>query len=272
MATKAQVKEFINKIAPVAIAICNRKSRKILPSVCIAQACCESAYGTSKKMINANAIFGIKVGKSKAHFGTAWKEKAYSTKTNECYDGKTYTQITDLFRAYDTIEESIEDYFDMLGSCSRYTGAIGKTDARACITAIKNGGYATSPTYISTIMSIITSRDLTKYDACMTGSAPAQPTAPTAGGVATSYAVGKEYKLQNNMYVRTSAGGANKAYSALTANAKQHAYKNARGYGVLKKGTTVTCKEVKKIGAATWLRIPSGWVCAVDNSGTVYVR
>ena len=33
-----------------------------------------------------------------------------------------------------------------------------------CITAIKNGGYATSPTYINTIMSIINSNNLTKYD------------------------------------------------------------------------------------------------------------
>ena len=32
------------------------------------------------------------------------------------------------------------------------------------ITAIKNGGYATSPTYVNTIMSIIKKFDLTRYD------------------------------------------------------------------------------------------------------------
>ena len=155
MATTKQVQEFITLIAPLAVDICNSKEKKVLPSVCIAQACCESAYGTSPKMIKANAVFGIKVGKSKVHFGTAWKDKAYSTKTKECYDGKTYTTITDMFRAYDSIRDAVEDYYDMFGSCSRYAGCIGVTDYTAAITAIKNGGYATSPTYISTITSII---------------------------------------------------------------------------------------------------------------------
>lgn len=68
MATQTQVKAFIERIAPIAQA---KSKGRVLPSVCIAQACCESAYGTSPKMIRANAVFGIKVGKSKAHFGTA---------------------------------------------------------------------------------------------------------------------------------------------------------------------------------------------------------
>ena len=140
--------EFISKLGKLAQAERRKRSKWVLPSVCIAQACCESAYGTSAKMINANAIFGIKVGKSKAHFGTAWHDKAYSTKTKECYDGKTYIEITDMFRAYDTIRDSVEDYYDMLGTCSRYKACIGETDAVKCITAIKNAGYATSLTYI----------------------------------------------------------------------------------------------------------------------------
>lgn len=161
MASRAQVKAFIDKIAPIAQA---KSKGRILPSVCIAQACCESAYGTSQKMVNANAIFGIKVGKSKTKYGTAWKGKVYNTKTKECYDGKNYVNITDLFRAYDSIDDSIEDYFDMLGSLTRYKAAIGEKDAHKCITAIKNGGYATSPTYITTIMSIINKYSLTQYD------------------------------------------------------------------------------------------------------------
>ena len=47
---------------------------------------------------------------------------------------------------------------------SRYSKAINSNSPLECITAIKNGGYATSPTYINTIMSIINSNDLTKYD------------------------------------------------------------------------------------------------------------
>lgn len=165
MATQTQVKAFIAMIAPIAQA---KSKGRALPSVCIAQACCESAYGTSPKMIRANAVFGIKVGKSKTHFGTAWHDKAYSTRTKECYDGKTYTNITDMFRAYDSIEDAVEDYFDMLAGCKRYKACISERDPRKCITAIKNGGYATAPDYITTIMSIINKYNLTKYDGVAT--------------------------------------------------------------------------------------------------------
>lgn len=169
MATKKQVNDFIAMIAPIAIEMCKKKKKKVLPSVCIAQACCESAYGTSPKMVRANAMFGIKVGKNKVHFGTAWKDKAYDTKTKECYDGKTYVEINDFFRAYDSICDSVEDYYDMLGLCSRYAGCIGELDYVKAITAIKNGSYATSPTYINTITSIIKKYNLAQYDTCMTG-------------------------------------------------------------------------------------------------------
>ncbi len=169
MATTKQVKDFIRKVAPIAQAKASGREEWSLPSVCIAQCCCESAYGTSPKMMRANAILGIKVGKSRVHFGMAWRDKAYSTQTKECYDGKVYVNITDMFRAYDDVEDAIEDYYDMLETCSRYRNCLNQTDARKCITAIKNGGYATSPTYINTIMNIINKYNLTKYDNVVTG-------------------------------------------------------------------------------------------------------
>lgn len=169
METQKQVQDFIALVVPIAQEKAKGRFKWSLPSVCIAQCCCESAYGTSPKMKKANAILGIKVGKSKVHFGKAWKDKAYSTKTKECYDGKTYVSITDMFRAYDSIADAIEDYYDMLASCSRYKECLNKTDARECITAIKNGGYATDPNYINTIMSIIKKYNLTQYDRVVTG-------------------------------------------------------------------------------------------------------
>lgn len=262
MATTKQVSDFINMIAPIVIDVCNSKVRKVLPSVCIAQACCESAYGTSPKMINANALFGIKVGKSKVHFGTAWKDKAYSTKTKECYDGKTYVNITDMFRAYEDVRDSVEDYYDMLGQCSRYGGCIGETNPVKAITAIKNGGYATSPTYIDTIVGIIRKYDLTKYDECMTGeSVKSNP-----------YVIGRNYTLQDNMYVRDSPAGSKKPYLKLSTNAKSHALKDSQGNGILKKGTVVTCKGTNEKDGAIWMKIPSGYVCAVGTDKTVYIK
>lgn len=169
MATRAQVKEFIAKVAPIAQEKAKGRNKWSLPSVCIAQCCCESAYGTSQKMKRANALLGVKVGKNKVHFGKAWKDKAYSTNTKECYDGKTYVNITDMFRAYDSIADAIEDYYDMLASCSRYRDCLNQSDAKKCITEIKNGGYATAPDYVTTIMSIIRKNDLTQYDRVVTG-------------------------------------------------------------------------------------------------------
>ena len=53
-------------------------------------------------------------------------------------------------------------------------------------------------------------------------------------------------------------GYADKPRKRLTVNAKDHAYTN----GTLKKGTRVTCKEVKRIGDDVWIRTPSGWIAA----------
>ena len=113
--------------------------------------------GQSTIMMKANAIFGIKAFSS-------WKGKVYNAKTKECYDGHTYTDITACFRAYNSLEESIADYFDLITKSERYRKACIASNPLECITAIKNGGYATSPTYINTIMSIINSNNLTKYD------------------------------------------------------------------------------------------------------------
>ena len=173
MATKEQVKSFLNTVPTmVQIVVYNRIQLGkdwSLPSVAIAQAACESNWGTSTKMVKANALFGIKVGKSKVHFGNAWDGSAYDTKTKECYDGSSYVTINDFFRAYRTIEDSIQDYFDMLASCKRYKNCLNKRDPRETIQAIKDGGYATSPTYVSTIMSIINTYNLTKYDSIIPG-------------------------------------------------------------------------------------------------------
>ena len=164
MATAKQVKDFIAMIAPIAVKQAEKHGNKIFASVCIAQACAESGYGTAPKMVRANAVFGIKVGDSKYHFGTAWKDKAYSTKTRECYDGKTYKNITDMFRAYDTIEEAVEDYFDLVCTAKRYRHAWNTASPKECIEGIQKAPYATDPNYIPVILDIIKTNNLTQYD------------------------------------------------------------------------------------------------------------
>ena len=57
--------------------------------------------------------------------------------------------------------------------------------------------------------------------------------------------------------------------SELTDNAKLFAREDKDGNAILKKGTRVTCKEVVELNNATWLKIPSGYVCARNTK--VYI-
>lgn len=150
-------KIFIDTIAPLIVEENKKRGNPLFSSVVIAQAICETGWGKSQLMMKANAIFGIKASKN-------WKGKVYNAKTKECYDGSNYTDIVACFRAYNNIQESISDYFDLITKNERYRKACISNSPRECITAIKNGGYATSPEYIEIIMKLINSYDLTKYD------------------------------------------------------------------------------------------------------------
>lgn len=156
MASAVQVNDFISKLSALAIAEAKKRDKWVLPSVCIAQAALETGWGTSSLMTKANAYFGIKA--------SGWKGKVYNSNTLECYDGRTYENINACFRAYDSVEDSVKDYFDLITKSARYSAAVNEKNAEKAITAIKNGGYATDPTYISKIMNIINIYDLTKYD------------------------------------------------------------------------------------------------------------
>lgn len=156
--------EFIKKIAPIAIRQAKKHDNKLFASVTIAQAAHESGWGTSQKMVRANALYGVKVGKSAYKFGTAWKGQAYKTGTTEYYDGKNPTKIVDYFRAYDNITDATEDYMDMLCHCSRYKKALNCKSPYDSIKAIVAGGYATGPSYAESIMCLIGTNNLTQYD------------------------------------------------------------------------------------------------------------
>lgn len=85
-----------------------------------------------------------------------------------------------------------------------------------------------------------------------------------------SYEIGRTYTtMVDYLHVRYSVWGQIKKYSELTRDGMKHAYEN----GCLKKGTTVTVKEIKNdASGATWVRIPSGWICAITAKGRVYVK
>lgn len=86
------------------------------------------------------------------------------------------------------------------------------------------------------------------------------------------FVIGCNYTLQNNMYIRDSAGGNKKLYANLTENAKSHAIQDADNYGILKMGTVVTCKGVEVRDGVTWVQIPSGWISGIGANGIVYMK
>ena len=77
-----------------------------------------------------------------------------------------------------------------------------------------------------------------------------------------TYTVGKVYTTAvDNLRVRKGAGTdySAKKWQDLTKNAREHAYTS----GELKKGTEVSCLEIKNDSAGNiWMRIPSGWIAA----------
>lgn len=85
-----------------------------------------------------------------------------------------------------------------------------------------------------------------------------------------SYEKGRTYTtIVDHLHVRYSVWGQIKEYAQLTRDGMKHAYSD----GCLKKGTTVTVKEIKKDETgAVWVRIPSGWVCAITAKGEVYIK
>lgn len=85
----------------------------------------------------------------------------------------------------------------------------------------------------------------------------------------SSYVVGRTYRTQvDHLHVRYSVWGQIKEYAQLSRDGMKHAYSD----GCLKKGTSVTVKEIKNDeDGATWVRIPSGWICAITAKGDVYL-
>lgn len=147
------------------------KKSGILASVSLAQFILESGYGKSELAQNANNVFGMKKSLSENTWGgSAWDGKSVYTKKTQEDDGtgSLYT-ITADFRKYPCVEDSISDHSAYLlgaknGSKLRYDGLKGCADYKKAVQIIKDGGYATSTTYVSKLCSIIERWNLTQYD------------------------------------------------------------------------------------------------------------
>ena len=166
--------ETVAKIGPLFTA--NQKTTGILACVSMAQFILESGYGTSELAQQANNCFGMKASLSgNSWSGSSWDGKSvYTKKTQEQNADGTTVIITADFRKYACVEDSIADHAAYLlsatnGSKKRYEGLAGCTDYKQAAQIIKDGGYATSLTYVQNLCSIIERWNLTQYNATTSG-------------------------------------------------------------------------------------------------------
>ncbi|MBF2654174.1 GW domain-containing glycosaminoglycan-binding protein [Listeria seeligeri] len=148
IALSSQQQAFIDEILPAAQE--GLRDEKLLTSVTLAQAILESNWGESGLSKKSNNLFGIKGD---------YKGKSVSMATMEAAGPTTAN-----FRVYPSWKESIEDHTDLITNNERYKGAVGETDYRKALQAIKDGGYATDPGYVDKLATIIERYNLTQYD------------------------------------------------------------------------------------------------------------
>lgn len=122
----------------------------------IAQAILESGWGKSKLAADYHNYFGMKCG-------TKWTGPSVNMTTQEEYAAGTLTTIKDNFRVYDNMEDGVKGYFEFI-QLSRYENLKGIVNPQKYIETIKNDGYATSSTYVDSLMQIIKIYNLTSYD------------------------------------------------------------------------------------------------------------
>lgn len=161
--------DTIKKVAPLFTADQNKSG--ILASVSLAQFILESGYGSSELAQNANNCFGMKKSLSgNTWAGSAWDgSSVYTKKTQEQNADGSYVTITADFRKYACVEDSVADHSAYLlgamnGNKKRYEGLAGEKNYKKAVQIIKDGGYATSLSYVTNVCNIIEKWNLTQYD------------------------------------------------------------------------------------------------------------
>lgn len=161
--------QVLAKVGPLFTA--DQKKSGILASVSMAQFILESGYGKSELALGANNCFGMKKSLSgNTWSGSVWDGVSiYKKKTQEQKADGSYVTVTAEFRKYPNVDDSIADHSAYLlgaknGEKFRYDGLKGCSDHKKAVQIIKDGGYATSLTYVEKLCSIIEKWKLTQYD------------------------------------------------------------------------------------------------------------
>ena len=160
MPSSSQQKEFINNIGYIIQEEAKKRGYKVCSPI-IAQACLESNYGLSLLSSRWHNYFGMKCG-------SAWKGQSVNLATKEEYNSQL-VNIRDNFRVYSSMDEGVKGYFDFI-STKRYSNLLGATTPSEYLEYIKKDGYATSSSYVSSCLGVISRHDLERFDS--EGAAP----------------------------------------------------------------------------------------------------
>ncbi|RZL18087.1 MAG: hemagglutinin, partial [Pedobacter sp.] len=134
------VKDYINKHLEIAQKL--MREHKVPASIVLGVAIHESAAGKSKVARMLNNHFGVK-GKN---------------------DGK---KIRSAYKGYETSDESFEHFASFLQTKPSYNklfGTLSQYDYKNWAKGIQRGGYASSKTWASQVISLINKYELYQYD------------------------------------------------------------------------------------------------------------
>ena len=152
MANQQQIQQFLNTIIPMAQA--DMKKTDILCSLSCSQAILESSWGQSGLTKNANNLYGIK---------GSYNGQSYKCMGFEEVNGKRVNQMI-VWRKYPSWQESINDHSALFLKYDRYKNLRGCTDYKVACQNVKNDGYATSSSYVSSLLQLIQQYKLYQYD------------------------------------------------------------------------------------------------------------
>ena len=145
-------RSFLEEIKPYVIA--DMQKNGILASLTAAQAFIESNKGNSGLTKKANNLFGIK-----GTYGGQYVEMM----TTEYYNGIP-VKVLAKFRKYPSWAESIADHSALFNRLQRYENLRGCKDYVQACKNVQRDGYATSPTYATTLINTINKYQLYEWD------------------------------------------------------------------------------------------------------------
>ena len=149
--------EFINTVGSAAQR--SFKSTGVPASVTVAQAILESDWGRSRLSRQGNNLFGIKA------LGSVTGPAGVVTLATWEHVGGGDVIVQAPFKAYFTLEQSIDDHGTFFTRNRRYAAALAlRDDARAFARAIQDAGYATDPSYASKLIGLMDRYDLYRFD------------------------------------------------------------------------------------------------------------